>query len=154
MLVLFNSLRLATQISVKTVWTRSCASVGRRAGLDSIASERIHAAVEPIMSLATANQDQITNHKIHVAIRKFQVHRIDTGSSGVQIAVLTEKIRNLARHFALHRKDHHSKRGFQSLISKRRQLMKHLRRHDFEAYAAVVKELSLETEAAQLPLKI
>jgi small subunit ribosomal protein S15 len=106
------------------------------------------------MDLKTANQKQILNHKIHVNIRKFQKHSSDVGSSAVQISVLTEKIINLARHFTSHRKDYHSKRGFQLLISKRRRLMRHLRKYDFDTFARVIKELGLETEARQLPMKI
>lgn len=121
--------------------------------LNTIPFEKIESSLQPTVSLGTANQKQITNEKIHRAINNFRKHEIDTGSSAVQIAVLTEKILNLARHFAQHRKDHHSKRGFQSLISRRRQLMKHLRRTDFDTFAKTVKSLKLEKEAFQLPLK-
>lgn len=110
--------------------------------------------LQPIMDLATANQKQITRHKIHTAIKKHQKHQLDTGSSAVQIAVLTEKINNLARHFTSNRKDYSGKRGFQKLISKRRQLMRHLRRYDFPVFVTTIKNLGLEAEARQLPLKI
>ena len=121
--------------------------------LNSIPFDKVESTLQPTLSLRTANQKQLTNDKIKRAISDFRKHEIDTGSSAVQIAVLTEKILNLARHFAQHRKDHHSKRGFQSLISRRRQLMKHLRRTDFETFAKTVKSLNLEKEASQLPLK-
>jgi small subunit ribosomal protein S15 len=114
----------------------------------------VNPLVMSVVDTATANQKQITGAKIQNAINKFKKHQIDTGSSSVQIAVMTEKIINLARHFATHKKDHHSKRGFQKLISRRRQLMKHLRRYDFETFARTVKELKLDAEAKQLPLKI
>lgn len=110
--------------------------------------------VLPILDTRTACQKQITGAKVTAAVLKFQKHKVDTGSSAVQIAVLTEKIISLARHFAIHKKDHHSKRGFQKLISKRRQLMKHLRRSDFDGFATTIKALNLEKEAKQLPLNL
>jgi len=67
----------------------------------------------PSLSLATANQQQITKHKIGLALKKFQSHATDSGSASVQIAVMTEKILNMARHAAMHKKDKHSNRGFQ-----------------------------------------
>lgn len=132
--------------------TSSCRSLNTQ-GLYSIPLERANLGLQPTIAMQTANQKQITAGKVHNAIKAFQKHEIDTGSSAVQIAVLTEKIHNLARHFAQHKKDYHSKRGFQALISRRRQLMKHLRRTDFEAFAKTVKALHLEREMKQLPLQ-
>eukprot|EP01035_Chromulina_nebulosa_P019569 gene19569-25469_t len=74
------------------------------------------------------------------------MHDIDTGSSQVQIAVLTEKIKNLAVHFAKNKKDHSSFRGYWAMIHRRRSLMKHLRKNNFEAYRIVVETLGLEKE--------
>lgn len=64
-------------------------------------------------SLATANQQEVTQHKIMLAIQKYKEHENDTGSAIVQLAVMTEKIYNLARHFAMHKKDKAGQRGFQ-----------------------------------------
>jgi ribosomal protein S15P/S13E len=69
--------------------------------------------VEKVVSAWTANQKQILHDKIATAIKTHQMREGDTGSSSVQISVLTEKIVNLTRHFAKHKKDYHSKRGFE-----------------------------------------
>eukprot|EP01041_Mallomonas_annulata_P001888 gene1888-3660_t len=104
--------------------------------------------MEQIFSLATANQAEITRSKITDAITKFQSHEIDSGSPSVQIAVLTEKILNLARHFASHRKDYHSKRGFEMLISRRRRMMKYLKRTNVQRFKDTVVALGLQKEAS------
>ena len=65
------------------------------------------------LAINTANSKQILKNKIHEAVKRHQVRDGDTGSSAVQIATLTEKIMNLTRHFAMHKKDHHGKRGFE-----------------------------------------
>jgi small subunit ribosomal protein S15 len=69
--------------------------------------------IENVFSLATANQEEITAHRISLAIAKYKKHDSDTGSAIVQLAVMTEKIYNLARHFAMHKKDKAGGRGFQ-----------------------------------------
>ena len=69
-----------------------------------------------ILSKATANSKQILKSKIQGAVKSHQIRDGDTGSSAVQIAILTEKIINLTRHFAMHKKDHHSKRGFEVIV--------------------------------------
>jgi hypothetical protein len=66
-----------------------------------------------VLSIDTANSKQLLKNKINEAVKVHQSRDGDTGSSAVQIAVLTEKIINLTRHFAMHKKDHHSKRGFE-----------------------------------------
>ncbi len=69
--------------------------------------------IEKSLSLETANQKQILHDKIHQAVEKYKNHDGDTGSSMVQIAVITERIYNLARHMAANRKDHSTKRGLE-----------------------------------------
>ncbi len=76
-------------------------------------------------------------------IKKFQTHPQDTGSPEVQIAILTERIRNLTEHFKIHKKDIHSKRGFMRIINRRKKLLRYLRETDFERYKKVIKELGL-----------
>ena len=66
-----------------------------------------------LLSKNTANSKQILKNKINDVVQKYQVRDGDTGSTSVQIAALTEKIINLTRHFAMHKKDKHSKRGFE-----------------------------------------
>jgi len=76
-------------------------------------------------------------------IRKFQVEETDTGSSPVQVAVLTERINYLTDHFRAHKKDHHGRRGLLAMISKRRRLLAYLRRTDLAGYRKLIKELGL-----------
>jgi small subunit ribosomal protein S15 len=76
-------------------------------------------------------------------IRKFQVEETDTGSTPVQVAVLTERINYLTDHFRAHKKDHHGRRGLLAMISKRRRLLAYLRRTDLAGYRKLIGELGL-----------
>ena len=67
----------------------------------------------------------------------------DTGSTEVQIALLTERINELTEHLRTHRKDHHSRRGLLMLVGKRRRLLRYLERSDVERYRGLVSELGL-----------
>ena len=67
----------------------------------------------------------------------------DVGSTTVQIALLTERITELTAHLQTHRKDHHSERGLQLLVGKRRRLLDYLQRTDQPAYAELIKKLKL-----------
>ncbi len=77
------------------------------------------------------------------SIEKFRQSEKDTGSSEVQIAVLTERIKNLTEHFKTHKKDNHSRRGLLLMVSQRKKLLNYLRRVDFDKYAKVIQELEL-----------
>ena len=67
----------------------------------------------------------------------------DTGSPEVQVAILTERIRNLTEHFKTHAKDNHSRRGLLMLVNKRRSLLDYLKRIDVERYTALISKLGL-----------
>jgi small subunit ribosomal protein S15 len=67
----------------------------------------------------------------------------DTGSSEVQIAVLSKRISDLTDHLKTHRKDHHSRRGLLMLVGRRRRLLEYLRREDIERYRQIVAKLGL-----------
>ena len=67
----------------------------------------------------------------------------DTGSPEVQVAILTERIRNLTEHFKGHKKDNHSRRGLLMLVNKRRALLDYLRKADGERYLALIAKLGL-----------
>ena len=73
----------------------------------------------------------------------FKRHEQDSGSSEVQIALLTEKINNLATHFGTHAKDFGSKRGLLILVGRRRRLLDYLARKDYEKYKQVIERLAL-----------
>jgi small subunit ribosomal protein S15 len=76
-------------------------------------------------------------------IVKFQLHERDSGSPEVQIALLTERINQLAKHFQVHKKDHASRRGLLKLVSQRRKLLDYLRNNRIEKYRAIIKELNI-----------
>jgi small subunit ribosomal protein S15 len=73
----------------------------------------------------------------------FRTHDIDTGSSEVQIALLSARITYLTEHFKTHKKDHHSRRGLLKLVGRRRRLLDYLRRQDHERYQRVITRLGI-----------
>ncbi len=77
-------------------------------------------------------------------IREFGEHPNDTGSTAVQIALLTERINQLNEHFKVHRKDFHSRLGLLKLVNRRRNLLSYLKRKDPKKYQEVVSKLGLK----------
>ncbi len=77
-------------------------------------------------------------------IKKFQTHAGDTGSSEVQIAILTTEIEELIGHLKSHPKDHSSRRGLLRKVSARRRLMRYLKKENAESYENLVKKLKLK----------
>jgi small subunit ribosomal protein S15 len=67
----------------------------------------------------------------------------DTGSAEVQIALLTQRIRDLTEHLKLHKKDHHTRRGLLKLVGQRRRLLAYLKKTDIERYRAVIAKLGI-----------
>lgn len=76
-------------------------------------------------------------------IDSFKINEKDTGSSEVQIAILTERINHLNEHLKLHNKDHHSRRGLLKMVGQRRGLLNYLQRKDIERYRQIVAKLDL-----------
>ena len=76
-------------------------------------------------------------------VSKFGENNTDTGSSSVQIALLTSRIGQLTEHVNNNKKDNHSRRGLVMLVGQRKRLMKYLRRKDLEKYEKVVNELKI-----------
>jgi small subunit ribosomal protein S15 len=74
---------------------------------------------------------------------KFRLHEKDTGSSEVQVALLTERINLLIKHFDLHKKDHSSRRGLLKMVSQRRSLLSYLRRNSAEKYQRLIETLGI-----------
>jgi small subunit ribosomal protein S15 len=74
---------------------------------------------------------------------KFGANEQDTGSTKVQIALLTERINHLTDHLRTQKKDHHSRRGLLMLVGKRRRFLDYLRKRDLEGYRSLIKELGL-----------
>ncbi len=76
-------------------------------------------------------------------IREYATKEGDTGSPEVQVAILTERIRNLTDHFQVHKKDNHSRRGLLKLVSQRRKLLDYLKAKDEERYKSLIQRLGL-----------
>ena len=77
-------------------------------------------------------------------IEKVQAHDKDTGSSAVQIAVLSAEIGRLTEHLKIHRKDNHSRRGLLGMVAQRRKLLDYLKESNVRQYNSVVKKLGLK----------
>lgn len=77
-------------------------------------------------------------------IEKFKTHKTDTGSPQVQIAILTEEIKDLSNHLSSHKKDFSSRRGLLKKVNERRRLLKYLGREDEKAHKDLVEKLKLK----------
>ena len=76
-------------------------------------------------------------------VARHRAHPADTGSTKVQVALLTERINSLTEHFRNHPKDHHGRRGLLKMVGTRRRLLNYLRQSDLESYRALIEELGL-----------
>lgn len=85
----------------------------------------------------------LTKEKRQEIISKFAKNEKDTGSSEVQIAILTEEINNLTEHLKTHIHDYHSRRGLLQKVGRRRSLLNYLAKNDINAYRDVIQKLGL-----------
>jgi small subunit ribosomal protein S15 len=76
-------------------------------------------------------------------IGKYRVHKSDTGSPEVQIALLSQRIAELTEHFKTHKKDHHSRRGLLSMVARRRRLLKYLKDRSPERYQNLIQRIGI-----------
>ena len=76
-------------------------------------------------------------------IQKFQREKMDTGSSEVQVALLTYRIKDLTEHFKNHKKDHHSRQGLIKMVNRRKKLLTYLRKQSPESYTKLIADLEL-----------
>jgi len=76
-------------------------------------------------------------------ITQFRVHKTDTGSPEVQVAILSRRISELTEHFKAHKKDHHSRRGLLQMVARRRRLLDYLRSRSPERYKALIQSLGI-----------
>lgn len=86
----------------------------------------------------------LTSRKKQKIIKDYQTHEKDTGSSEIQIALLTKKITELIEHLKQHPKDHHSRRGLLKMVGKRKRFSDYLKKTDSKGYSALVKRLGLK----------
>jgi small subunit ribosomal protein S15 len=85
----------------------------------------------------------LTAERKQEIVDKFGENAQDTGSTRVQVALLTARINDLTEHLREHKKDHHSRRGLLMLVGQRRRLLNYLAKNDLEAYRALIAELGL-----------
>jgi small subunit ribosomal protein S15 len=85
----------------------------------------------------------ITKENKEQIIAEYGTHAGDTGSPEVQIALLTARINDLNAHFAVHKKDHHSRRGLLKMVGQRRNLLGYLRKKDITRYRELIARLGL-----------
>ena len=76
-------------------------------------------------------------------VKKYRIHESDSGSSEVQIALLTKRLEQISGHFQTHLKDEHSRRGMMRMISRRKRLLQYLKNEDVNRYKAVLSSLGL-----------
>ncbi len=76
-------------------------------------------------------------------ISKYKAHENDTGSTEVQVALLSERISYLTDHFKVHTKDHNSRRGLLKLVGQRRRLLNYLKKRDIERYRNLIQRLGI-----------
>ena len=76
-------------------------------------------------------------------IDEFSKNKNDTGSTSIQIAVITERIKNLTEHFKIHNKDNHSKRGLVALVNQRKKLLNYLSKKNNDEYLELIKKLNI-----------
>ncbi len=87
------------------------------------------------MSLASEQKSQV--------ISKYRINKSDSGSPEVQVALLSQRILHLTEHFKTHLKDHHSRRGLLTMVSRRRKLLKYLKDRSPERYKALIQSLGI-----------
>lgn len=85
----------------------------------------------------------VTKQQKEAIVKKFRRSELDTGSSEVQVALLTNRINEMSAHFSVHKKDVHGVRGLMRAVNLRRKLLDYLKRTDQKRYETVIKELDI-----------
>lgn len=85
----------------------------------------------------------MTSEQKEAIVKDFGINEKDTGSTPVQVALLTARIRELTEHFKVNKKDHNSRRGLLKLVGQRRRLLKYLKRENLEGYRSLIEKLGL-----------
>lgn len=90
-----------------------------------------------------ADRNSISKERVAELMKEYGKNEKDSGSAPVQVAILTERIRNLTEHLKSHQKDHHTRTGLMKLIGKRRRLLAYIADNDIEGYRALIKKLGI-----------
>lgn len=85
----------------------------------------------------------ITSEKKSAAIKSTQTHKNDTGGASAQVAVLTERIKELTDHLKTHKHDFAARRGLLQMVGKRRRLLRYIAAHDSKTYLDLIKKLGI-----------
>ena len=85
----------------------------------------------------------ITTEKKAAAIKSTQVHKNDTGGSSAQVAILTERIKELTGHLKVNKHDYMARRGLLQMVGKRRRLLRYIAKHDSQTYLDLIKKLGI-----------
>jgi small subunit ribosomal protein S15 len=85
----------------------------------------------------------ITSEKKQATIKGLQSHKTDTGSSAVQVGIMTERIRELTEHLKVNKHDYMARRGLLQLVGKRRRLLKYIAAQDGQAYLDLIQKLGI-----------
>jgi len=90
-----------------------------------------------------ADKLSVSKERTAEIIKEFGKNEKDSGSAEVQVAILTERIKNLTEHLKVHKKDNHTRRGLMMLIGKRRGLLKYIKSNDINEYRELIKKLGI-----------
>lgn len=134
-----TELLVVSHCSFITHYARS-AHAGRGANPDSTAQELI---CKDHSCATEADTSMLDPNRKKRVIEKFKTHATDTGSPQVQIALLSEEIKELTDHLRTHKKDFSSRRGLIKKVSERRRLMKYLKREDSKSYDELMTKLKI-----------
>jgi small subunit ribosomal protein S15 len=85
----------------------------------------------------------ITTEKKSAAIKSAQAHKTDTGGSSAQVAILTERIKELTEHLKINKHDFMARRGLLQMVGRRRRLLRYIAEHNSDAYLALIKKLGI-----------
>ena len=85
----------------------------------------------------------LTQEKKQEIISKYQIHETDTGSSNLQVALLTERISQLTEHLKVNNNDHSSRRGLSKLIGQRKRLLGYIKKENPQAYQDLIRQLGI-----------
>lgn len=97
-----------------------------------------------VFDLINETIKMIKKDKKKKIIEKFKTHKEDTGSSEVQVAVLTARIKELTEHLKVNKKDNHSRRGLLQMVAKRKKLLKDIQNNSEERFSKIAKSLKLK----------
>jgi len=101
-------------------------------------------SIHRIFDYAVEFESMLSQRKKQQIITKFKTHETDTGSAEVQIAILSEEIKDLTKHLQQHKHDHSSRRGLLKKVGERRRLMRYLEVENNSSYEKLIKELGLK----------